>query len=188
MGHRLSKIYTKTGDLGTTGLGDGSRVPKDDPRVECTGDIDELNSQLGVLLTHDLPPEVHSFLVEVQHDLFDLGGELSIPGFTIIEDDRVEELEKMLDQLNDQLEPLSNFILPGGVPAAAVCHVARTLCRRAERRFVTLAQSQTVGPVGLKYLNRLSDLLFVMARIINRDAGARDVLWKQGRRSGQKGS
>ncbi len=179
MGYRLSKIYTRTGDLGTTGLGDGSRVSKNDPRVDCTGDIDELNSQLGVLLSLELSSELRSVLVDIQHDLFDLGGELSVPGHKLIEQEQVEKLEGMLDRFNEQLEPLANFILPGGVPAAAACHVARAVCRRAERKFVTLMEQQTVNPEGLKYLNRLSDLLFVAARIINRDAGAPDVLWQQ---------
>jgi len=179
MGYRLSKIYTKTGDLGTTGLGDGSRVPKNDPRVDCTGDIDELNSHLGVLLTHELSPELRSVLVDIQHDLFDLGGELSIPGHQLIAEKQVEKLEMTLDRLNERLEPLANFILPGGVPAAADCHVARSVCRRAERKFVTLMEGQSVNPEGLKYLNRLSDLLFVAARIINQEAGAPDVLWQQ---------
>jgi cob(I)alamin adenosyltransferase len=181
MGYRLSRIYTKTGDQGTTGLGDGSRVSKDDLRIECCGEIDELNSFVGLLLAHDLPANLAECLTEVQHDLFDLGGELSIPGHSILTEDRVPALERMLDELNRDLTPLREFILPGGGRAAAVCHLARAVCRRAERRLVALHGREPVGDVALRYLNRLSDLLFVMARSINRAEGRADVLWNRDR-------
>lgn len=183
MGHRLSRIYTRTGDGGDTGLGDGSRVAKDDARIEAIGTLDELNSALGLLLAAPLPTEVAELLTEVQHHLFDLGGELSLPGETLFPDGRATWLEQHLDRLNAPLAPLSEFILPGGTPAAAQCHVARTLCRRAERRLVRLARGQAVNPAALAYLNRLSDLLFVIARFLNREAGREDVTWRNPGRS-----
>ncbi|HUH37008.1 MAG TPA: cob(I)yrinic acid a,c-diamide adenosyltransferase [Spongiibacteraceae bacterium] len=180
MGHRLSKIYTKTGDDGTTGLGDGKRVAKDHPRMEAIGTVDELNSQVGVLIAH-LPGEddLTVLLSRVQHELFDLGGELSIPGYQMIKAPAVEALETALDQLNEDLPPLKNFILPGGSPSAAQCHLARTVCRRAERCLVTLAAVEEVNQAGRQYLNRLSDLLFVMARVLARRDGGQEVLWQQ---------
>lgn len=178
MGHRLSKIYTRTGDKGTTGLGDGKRAPKDSPRIEAIGAVDELNSVLGLLLTHEVPAEVHAALVEVQHELFDLGGELCIAGSRQIGTAHVTRLERFLDDLNARLEPLREFILPGGTPPAAVCHLARAVCRRAERRVVTLAAETEINPETIVYLNRLSDLLFVVARHLNQVAGAADVLWR----------
>ncbi|QKT02685.1 cob(I)yrinic acid a,c-diamide adenosyltransferase [Ectothiorhodospiraceae bacterium 2226] len=181
MGNRLTKIYTKTGDNGTTGLGDGTRVDKDDARVEAFGCVDELNSALGVVLAHELPETVHEALTTVQHELFDLGGELCIPGRVDLQEAQVGRLERVLDTLNGPLPPLKEFILPGGTPAASACHVARALCRRAERRLVTLAKATTINPASLRYLNRLSDLLFVVARHLNRTAGAPDVLWQPGR-------
>ena len=181
MGNRLSKIYTRTGDDGTTGLGDGSRVDKDDPRVEAIGAVDELNSAIGVLLTHGLPDTVHSSLTGIQHRLFDIGGEFSIPGTTCITTEQVEQLEQTLDELNADLPALKEFILPGGTGAAAACHMARTICRRAERRTYSLGKQATINPVSLKYLNRLSDLLFVMARHLNKQAGEPDVFWKHER-------
>lgn len=181
MGHRLSRIYTRTGDKGTTGLGDGSRTDKDSLRVEAFGSVDELNSVIGMLVTHELPGPIAGELVEVQNDLFDIGGELCIPGHSVVTDRQVERLENMLDILNEDLQPLKEFILPGGTPAAAVCHLARTVCRRAERRIVSLAREESVNQPGLRYLNRLSDLLFVMARSLNRAAGVDDVLWQQGK-------
>jgi cob(I)alamin adenosyltransferase len=184
MGHRLSRIVTKTGDAGTTGLGDGSRVGKDTPRIASIGDVDELNSTLGVLLAEDLPAPVRDLMLTVQHDLFDLGGELSIPGYSAVTDAHVERLEAAVEAFNAELLPLKEFILPGGTRAAAVAHVARTVCRRAERSLVHLAASSPVGEASRRYLNRLSDLLFVLARILNRAAGGSDVLWKKGRRSG----
>jgi cob(I)alamin adenosyltransferase len=181
MGNRLSKIYTRTGDQGDTGLGDGARVRKDHARVEAYGTVDELNSTLGLLLTRELPEDVNACLVEVQHRLFDLGGELSIPGHVMLKEASVMELEQTLDRLNADLAPLKEFILPGGTAAAAACHLARAVCRRAERRVVTLARDEAVNPVAIRYLNRLSDLLFVMARHLNRVAGVSDVLWRHER-------
>ncbi len=177
MGHRLSKIYTRTGDDGTTGLGDGTRVSKDSPRVEAYGTVDELNSVIGLLLTHTLPEEIHECLVGVQHRLFDLGGELCLPGHTAIKQHHVNELEQVLDDLNANLSPLKDFILPGGSAAAAVCHVARTVCRRAERRIISLSKQEQISELIVQYVNRLSDLLFVIARTLNVQAGRQDVLW-----------
>jgi cob(I)alamin adenosyltransferase len=181
MGHRLSRIYTRTGDKGTTGLGDGTRTDKNSLRVEAFGSVDELNSVIGMLATHELPEAVTGELVEIQNDLFDIGGELCIPGHSVVTDKQVERLEHMLDTLNEDLQPLKEFILPGGTPAAAVCHLARTVCRRAERRVVGLAREESISEPGLRYLNRLSDLLFVMARSLNRAAGVDDVLWQRGK-------
>ena len=184
MGHRLSRIVTRTGDAGTTGLGDGNRVAKDAPRIEAIGAVDELNSTLGVLLAEALPDDARACLVDVQHDLFDLGGELSIPGYTAVTDAHVERLETAVDAFNADLAPLKDFILPGGTRTAALAHVGRTVCRRAERALVTLAGSETVGDPARKYVNRLSDLLFVLARALNRSAGQPDVLWRRDRDGG----
>jgi cob(I)alamin adenosyltransferase len=181
MGHRLSKIYTRTGDDGTTGLGDGSRLPKDAPRVEAIGAIDEVNSAIGLLLTEPLPENLRASFTEIQHTLFDLGGELSIPGHAIVTDRDVDNLERALDRMNAALAPLEDFILPGGTPAAALCHLARSVCRRAERRVCALGRQAEIAPAGLRYLNRLSDLLFVAARYINKAAGEPDVLWRRER-------
>jgi cob(I)alamin adenosyltransferase len=181
MGHRLSKIYTRTGDDGSTGLGDGSRTAKDSLRVEAFGTVDELNSHVGLLMTHELPENVRTMLTGIQHDLFDLGGEICVPGRAAMAADYVTRLEQQLDGLNAELEPLKEFILPGGSAAAAACHVARTVCRRAERRLVSLTREESVSAPALRYLNRLSDLLFVMARYINRQQGVGDVLWQPGR-------
>lgn len=181
MGHRLSKIYTRTGDDGSTGLGDGSRTGKDSLRVEAFGTVDELNSHIGLLMTHELPENVHTMLVGIQHDLFDLGGEICVPGRTAMAADYVTRLEQQLDGLNAELAPLKEFILPGGSAAAAACHVARTVCRRAERRLVSLTREEPISEPALRYLNRLSDLLFVMARYINQQQGVGDVLWQPGR-------
>lgn len=187
MGHRLSKIYTRTGDDGTTGLGDGSRVPKDCARVEAYGTVDELNSAVGVLLAAPaLPPAVSECLTEVQHELFDMGGELSIPGHRAIGAAQVTRLEAQLDGFNDALPPLKEFILPGGGPAAAACHLARAIARRAERRVWTLARSEEVNPELLKYLNRLSDLLFVLARVLARHERGAEVLWRHDRSKSRK--
>ncbi|HEY7740759.1 MAG TPA: cob(I)yrinic acid a,c-diamide adenosyltransferase [Steroidobacteraceae bacterium] len=183
MGNRLSKIYTRTGDDGTTGLGDGSRVPKDDPRVEAYGSVDECNSAIGmVLAVPGIPAPVREVLTGVQHELFDLGGELCIPGHRAIEARQVVALEAALDRFNEGLPPLKEFILPGGGAAAAACHLARATCRRAERRCWTLARAQTVAPEPLQYLNRLSDLLFVIARVLARHETGSEVLWKHERR------
>lgn len=183
MGHRLSKIYTRTGDDGSTGLGDGTRVPKDALRVEAYGTVDELNSQIGVVLACALPDAVREVLVGVQHQLFDLGGELCIPGHAAMTDDDVAGLEQALDGFNAELPPLKDFILPGGGMAAAQCHVARTVCRRAERIVVMLAGQETVRPQVLRYLNRLSDLLFVLGRVLARTSGHGEVLWNHARRA-----
>lgn len=178
MGHRLSKIYTRTGDKGTTGLSDGTRVAKDDARVAAMGDVDELNSVLGLLLMHELPETVRSALTEIQNDLFNLGGELSIPGAAMMMAEDATRLEQSLDTLNAELTPLKEFILPGGTAASAICHVARSVCRRAERRVVTLTKTAPVNEHTLSYLNRLSDFLFVLARYLNKSVGAAEVLWK----------
>ena len=179
MGHRLSKIYTRTGDQGETGLGDGSRIGKDHLRIEAIGSVDELNSVIGILLTHSLPDIIHAPLVKVQHKLFDLGGELCIPGHEMIRPADIEHLETHLDTLNAELPLLKDFILPGGSKSAACCHFARTVCRRAERQVVSLARTETVGAVSLRYLNRLSDLLFVMARALNHIEGHEEILWQR---------
>ncbi len=182
MGHRLSKIYTRTGDDGTTGLGDGARVPKDDARVEAYGTIDELNSVLGlVLAAPNLPQTVKACLTSVQHELFDLGGELCIPGYRLITPEHIARLESTLDQLNDTLPPLEDFILPSGGPATAACHVARAVSRRAERRVWTLAKREPINEEAARYLNRLSDLLFVIARILVRHERGAEVLWSHTR-------
>nr|MBL8457693.1 cob(I)yrinic acid a,c-diamide adenosyltransferase [Zoogloeaceae bacterium] len=171
MGHRLSKIYTRTGDAGTTGLGDGKRVSKNSLRIHALGEVDECNAVIGILLTEELPDEVRALLTDVQHDLFDLGGEVCIPGMTMITGKQVTKLEEALDGLNEPLEPLKDFILPGGTRAAAITHHARTVCRRAERALVALALEEAVGDGPRQYLNRLSDLLFVLARVLNRAGG-----------------
>jgi cob(I)alamin adenosyltransferase len=181
VGHRLSKIVTRTGDGGTTGLGDGSRVAKDSARIEAIGAVDELNSTLGCLRAELLPDAVQPIIDGIQHDLFDLGGELSIPGYSAVTEDHVLRLETAIEHFNSQLPPLKEFILPGGTPAASMAHVARTVCRRAERAVVSLAQGETVGDPARRYLNRLSDLLFVLARTLNRAAGRADVLWRKNR-------
>jgi len=182
MGNRLSKIYTRTGDDGTTGLGDGSRVSKDSPRVEAYGTIDELNSAIGVLLAIPaIPEDVSRCLTAVQHELFDMGGELCIPGHTAIRPAQVTRLEEELDGFNEKLPALKEFILPGGGPAAAACHLARTVARRAERRVWTLAKAEAVSAEVPKYLNRLSDLLFVIARVLARHERGTEVLWRHER-------
>ncbi|GLU30690.1 cob(I)yrinic acid a,c-diamide adenosyltransferase [Trinickia caryophylli] len=181
MGHRLSRIATRTGDDGTTGLGDGSRVRKDDARIAAMGDVDELNSHIGVLLTEPLPEDVRDVLTVVQHDLFDLGGELCIPGHTMIGDSHLARIDGWLAHYNAQLAPLAEFILPGGARAAAHAHVCRTVCRRAERAIVALGAAEPLQPAPRRYVNRLSDLLFVLARVLNRAGGGTDVLWQRGR-------
>ena len=181
MGHRLSKIYTRTGDSGTTGLGDGSRVPKDHPRVEAYGCTDELNSAVGLILSHDVPDAIAACLTEIQHDLFDLGGELCLPDYKAITDDHTGRLENDLDRFNADLEPLKEFILPGGGIAASACHLARTICRRTERRVWTLAADEEINLAIPRYLNRLSDLLFVVARVLARAEMGREVLWNRDR-------
>ena len=184
MGHRLSKIVTRTGDDGTTGLGDGSRVAKDSPRIGAIGAVDELNSTLGLLLAERVCDEVRVLLTDIQHDLFDLGGELSIPGHTAIGDAHIERLESAVTRYNETLPMLKEFILPGGTREAALAHVARTVCRRDERMLVALAGAESISPPSRIYLNRLSDLLFVLARVLNREAGVSDVLWRKDRARG----
>jgi cob(I)alamin adenosyltransferase len=181
MGHRLSKIYTRTGDAGTTGLGDGERTPKNAARVQAMGDVDELNSLLGVLLSDEPDPDTCKVLLAIQHDLFDLGGELSIPGSSLLPGSAVERLERAIDRWNDTLPPLKEFILPGGTRAAAHCHLARAVCRRAERAIVALAADETVNTALFEYINRLSDLLFVLARTLARADGGAEVLWDRSR-------
>ena len=182
MGNRLSKIYTRTGDDGTTGLGDGSRVAKDCARVEAFGTVDEANSVIGVVLSvASVPADIRECLVDVQHDLFELGGELCIPGHSAVTQAYVDRLEKQLDGFNKDLPPLKDFILPGGGEAAAACHLARTVVRRAERRSNTLAGKESVRPEVTRYLNRLSDLLFVIARVLSRIESGEEVLWKRDR-------
>ena len=181
MGHRLSKIVTRTGDAGETGLGDGSRVPKDSPRIEAIGAVDELNSAIGVLLAEPLPDAVATCLTTVQHDLFDLGGELSIPGYVAVTEAHGLRIEQEVEAFNADLAPLKEFILPGGTRAAALAHVARTVCRRAERSLIRLAAVEPVGTHSRIYLNRLSDLLFVLARALNHAGGRADVLWQKSR-------
>lgn len=178
MGHRLSKIYTRTGDDGTTGLGDGSRVDKDSLRVEAFGTIDELNSYLGLVLACSPPSEIDSLITSIQHELFDLGGEISVPGREVVTPDHVMRLEKELDKYNSELEPLKEFILPGGSQLAAHCHICRAVCRRAERRLISLKREETVSEHAVKYLNRLSDLLFVLARSLNLSENKEDILWQ----------
>ena len=178
MANRLSKIYTRTGDMGTTGLGDGTRVAKDSLRVVAMGDVDELNSVLGLLLTEPVSAKIRDCLTGIQHDLFNMGGEICMPGYDLIKPERVTALETILDEWNDTLPALKEFILPGGSRAAAYCHLARTVCRRAERQLHTLNSHERITEISLQYINRLSDLLFVLCRILNVEAGMPDVLWK----------
>ncbi len=176
MGHRLSKIYTRTGDKGTTGLADGSRVDKDSARVEAMGAVDELNSQIGWVLAQEIPYTVREALTDVQHGLFDIGGELAIPGAATVTADDVTRLEETLDRFNAELPPLKEFILPGGSTPAVAAQVARAVCRRAERRLLSLSRNEKVNDESRKYLNRLSDLLFVVARVLARQTGG-EVYW-----------
>lgn len=183
MGSRLSKIYTRTGDDGSTGLGNGERVQKDCERVEAYGTVDELNSAIGMVLVHaDLHAEVRVCLVRVQNELFDLGSELCIPDYVALKDEQVTLLEQELDHFNESLKPLKEFILPGGHPAAAASHLARAICRRAERRTITLAHKEPVTKTSIHYLNRLSDLLFVIARFINHDQRVLEPMWQHERK------
>lgn len=178
MGHRLSKIYTRTGDQGSTGLAGGQRIAKDSLRVAAMGAVDELNSHLGLLLTEDLPPALREALVRIQHQLFDFGAELCMPGQALMQAAQVSWLEQSLDRLNASLPPLKEFILPGGSRAAALCHIARAVCRRTETQCVALHNNEPLSPVALQYINRLSDFLFVAARALNQAAGQPDVLWQ----------
>lgn len=183
MSHRLSKITTRTGDKGDTGLGDGSRVAKNSVRIEALGNVDETNSALGLLLSEPLPEEVREALVAIQHDLFDLGGEIAVPGHTSLSARQIDRIEAQIERWNRDLPPLKEFILPGGARAAALAHMARTLCRRAERSVVAVSRTEndSISESARIYLNRLSDLLFVLGRVLNRAAGGSDVLWEQGR-------
>jgi cob(I)alamin adenosyltransferase len=181
MARRLTRISTRTGDDGTTGLADGARVPKDDARLEAIGAVDELNSAVGLLLAEDLVPSMRATLAPIQHDLLDIGGELALPGHALLDQGHLERLDRELEALNSKLPPLADFVLPGGTRAAAAAHLARTVCRRAERRLVTLDRRDAVAPLLLKYLNRLSDLLFVAARALNLEEGRPEGVWEQGK-------
>jgi cob(I)alamin adenosyltransferase len=181
MGNRLSKIATRTGDKGTTGLGDGSRIDKDALRVHAMGDVDELNSHIGMLLFEELPPALREELISIQHDLFDMGGELCIPGYKMITDAQVLRLDTLLEKYNADLPALKDFILPAGSRGAAIAHVCRTVCRRAERQIVSLGKVETINDAPRQYMNRLSDLLFVLSRVLNRFGGGSDVLWQKER-------
>lgn len=180
-GNRLSKIVTRTGDAGTTGLGDGSRTTKDSLRIDAIGEVDELNSSLGVLLCEDMPEAVRSALLDVQNDLFDLGGELCLPGMAVMKDAQVARLEAQAEEFNLDLPMLKEFILPGGTRPAAVAHLCRTVCRRAERSMVRLHNAEPLSDAARRYVNRLSDLLFILGRLLNRAGGRGDVLWQKGK-------
>ena len=180
-GNRLSKIVTRTGDAGTTGLGDGSRTTKDSLRIDAIGEVDELNSSLGLLLCEDLPARVRAALLDIQHDLFDLGGELCLPGMSIMKDAQVARLEDLADEVNHDLPMLKEFILPGGTRPAALAHLSRTICRRAERSMVHLHNSEPLSEAARRYINRLSDLMFILGRVLNRAGGRGDVLWQKGK-------
>ncbi len=185
MGNRLSKIYTRTGDDGTTGLGNGERTRKDDARVEAYGTVDELNSAIGVLASNDVGSDFAGLLADIQQRLFDLGGELCLPDTEVMKAESVDQLEQTMDTLNESLPPLKDFVLPGGTQAAAACHLARAICRRAERRLVTLAADAHVNKQSIHFLNRLSDLLFVLARTLNHDVDEPEVQWTGGRNRGE---
>jgi cob(I)alamin adenosyltransferase len=180
-GNRLSKIITRTGDAGTTGLGDGSRTTKDSLRIDAMGEVDELNSGLGLLLCEDLPDKVRTTLLDIQNDLFDLGGELCLPGMEVIKDVQVTRLETLAEEFNAGLPMLKEFILPGGTRTAALAHLSRTVCRRAERAIVRLAGVEAVSDAARRYINRLSDLLFILGRVLNQASGRGDVLWQKGK-------
>lgn len=180
-GNRLSRIVTRTGDAGTTGLGDGSRTTKDSLRINAIGDVDELNSAIGLLLCENLPEDVRTALLDIQHDLFDLGGELCLPGMAIMKDTQVARLEEIAEQFNRELPMLKEFILPGGTRPAALTHLCRTICRRAERGMVALHNTESLSDAARRYINRLSDLLFILGRQLNRSEGRGDVLWQKGK-------
>jgi cob(I)alamin adenosyltransferase len=184
MGNRLSKIVTRTGDDGSTGLADGTRVPKESARIEACGSVDELNSAIGMVLACELPASMPSQLLAIQHDLFDLGGEFAIPGSVVIRAQQVETLESLVEDWNAGLPPLREFVLPGGGAAAATCHLARAICRRAERRCWALGRAEPVNPQALRYLNRLSDLMFVLARVLARNENGTEVMWRSERGGG----
>ncbi len=180
-GNRLSKIVTRTGDAGTTGLGDGSRTTKDSLRIDAIGEVDELNSGLGVLLCEEMPEKIRAALLNVQNDLFDLGGELCLPGMNVMKDVQVARLEQLADDFNADLPMLKEFILPGGTRAASLAHLSRTVCRRAERAMVRLHNAEPLSETARRYINRLSDLLFILGRALNRAGGRGDVLWQKGK-------
>ncbi len=180
-GNRLSKIVTRTGDAGTTGLGDGSRTTKDSLRIDAIGEVDELNSSIGLLLCEDLPARVRAALLDIQHDLFDLGGELCLPGMAVMKDTQVARLEELAEEFNHDLPMLKEFILPGGTRPAALAHLCRTICRRAERSMVRLNNAEPLSDAARRYVNRLSDLLFILGRLLNRAGGRGDVLWQKGK-------
>ena len=180
-GNRLSRIVTRTGDEGSTGLGDGSRTQKDSLRISAIGDIDELNSSIGVLLCEEMPSNIQAELINIQHDLFDLGGELCLPGMSVLQTSQVARLEEQVELLNADLPMLKEFILPGGARAAALAHLSRTICRRAERSIVHLSHSENESPLARQYINRLSDLLFIIGRKLNQESGCGDVLWQKGK-------
>lgn len=180
-GNRLSKIVTRTGDAGTTGLGDGSRTTKDSLRIDTIGEVDELNSSLGLLLCEELPENVRAALLDIQHDLFDLGGELCLPGMSVMKDAQVARLEELVEDFNADLPMLKEFILPGGTRPAAIAHLCRTICRRTERSMVRLNNAEALSEAARRYVNRLSDLLFVLGRVLNRAGGRGDVLWQKGK-------
>ena len=180
-GNRLSKIVTRTGDAGTTGLGDGSRTTKDGLRIDAIGEVDELNSGLGVLLCEDMPEAMRAALLDVQNDLFDLGGELCLPGMEVVKDVQVARLEALVEEFNANLPMLKEFILPGGTRAASLAHLSRTVCRRAERSMVRLHAAEPLSEAARRYINRLSDLLFILGRALNRAGGRGDVLWQKGK-------
>lgn len=187
MGNRLTQIATRTGDNGTTGLGDNQRVSKNSLRVHAMGEVDELNSHIGVLLCEEMPADVRVLLVEIQHQLFNLGGELSIPGYELLKPEAVLALDEALATYNEQLPRLQEFILPAGSRAAALAHVCRTVARRAERAVVALGNEEAIKEAPRQYLNRLSDLMFVLARVLNRMNGGDDVYWKSERLATQQG-
>ena len=179
MGNRLSKIYTKTGDSGTTGLGDGSRISKSSVRINAIGEIDELNCNLGLLLNHDLRADMKRLMIDIQHDLFVVGGELSIPGSKFVEEDSVKKIENAIDLYNEELPALKEFILPGGNPAASAAHLCRAVCRRAERATLEIEPGESINRHLTSYINRLSDFLFVVARIVSKDSSVGEVLWQR---------
>ncbi len=179
MGNRLSKIYTKTGDSGTTGLGDGSRISKASDRINAIGEIDELNCNIGLLLNHELREDTKRLMIDIQHDLFVVGGELSIPGSAFVEENSVKKLENAIDQYNEELPPLKEFILPGGSSAASAAHLCRAVCRRAERATLEIEPGESINHDLTSYINRLSDLLFVVARIISKDSSVGEILWQR---------
>jgi cob(I)alamin adenosyltransferase len=186
MGNRLTQIATRTGDDGTTGLGNNTRVPKDHLRVQAMGDVDELNSNIGVLLCEPMPQPLRELLVDVQHQLFNLGGELSMPGYALLKDEALLQLDNALAEHNAALPRLAEFILPAGTRAASLAHVCRTVARRAERAVVSLGAAESLNPTPRQYLNRLSDLMFVLARVLNRVDGGDDVYWKSERLARQQ--